>query len=71
METSTARVAAPTIEELHTRATISVAEAGSVLGLGRAASYAAAKRGDIPTIRIGRRLAVPSASLLRLIGHES
>lgn len=62
---------APTIDDLRTRATVSVEEGGAVLGLGRAASYAAAKRGDIPTIRIGRRLAVPSAVLLRLVGHES
>jgi hypothetical protein len=36
-----------------------VPEAGAKLGLGRNASYAAAKRGDIPTIKIGRLLRVP------------
>ncbi|GAA3721089.1 hypothetical protein GCM10022224_103610 [Nonomuraea antimicrobica] len=48
--------------------TISVPRAGELLELGRAASYEAAKRGDIPTIRIGRKLAVPTAKLLALLG---
>ena len=38
---------------------ISITEAGAQLGLNRTASYLAAKRGDIPTIRIGRRVLVP------------
>lgn len=36
-----------------------VPKAGKALGLGRNAAYAAAARGEIPTIRIGRRLLVP------------
>ena len=40
--------------------TISVPEAGRLyFGLGRNASYAAATRGDIPTICIGRLKRVP------------
>jgi len=46
---------------------ISVAEAGKALGLGRNAAYAAAKRGLIPTKRIGRRLVVPLAPLKRML----
>jgi hypothetical protein len=38
---------------------ISVPKAGKAAGLGRSAAYEAAKRGDIPTIRIGGRLLVP------------
>jgi Helix-turn-helix domain len=33
-----------------------VPEAGEMLGLNRNAAYAAAKRGDIPVIRIGKLL---------------
>lgn len=44
-----------------------VAEAGAMLGLGRASSYAAAKRGEIPVIRIGRLLKVPKAALDRML----
>jgi hypothetical protein len=39
---------------------MSVPEAGrTYFGLGRYSSYDAAKRGDIPTIKIGRLLRVP------------
>jgi hypothetical protein len=34
-------------------------------GLGRQASYEAAKRGDIPTIRVGKLLRVPIAAMDR------
>jgi hypothetical protein len=45
-----------------------VEEAGKILGLTRASAFAAAKRGDIPTIRIGKRLIVPRRALERLLG---
>jgi hypothetical protein len=40
-----------------------VEAAGRVFGLSRAAAYRAAKRGDIPTLRLGRRLVVPLPAL--------
>jgi excisionase family DNA binding protein len=45
--------------------TVSVPEAGKWLGIGRNASYEAARRGDIPTIKIGRLLRVPVVALER------
>jgi excisionase family DNA binding protein len=45
--------------------TLSVPEAGRWLGIGRNASYEAARRGEIPTIRIGRLLRVPVVALER------
>ncbi|BEP13275.1 hypothetical protein acdb102_15860 [Acidothermaceae bacterium B102] len=50
------------------RTTISVAEAGLVLGLGRSAAYAAVRRGDIPALRFGRRYVVPTARLQAMLG---
>ena len=44
-----------------------VPEAGEKLGLSRNASYDAAKRGDIPTIKIGRLLKVPKAAFHRML----
>lgn len=44
-----------------------VPEAGAMIGLGRNASYAAAKRGDIPTIKIGKLIRVPKAAFHRLL----
>jgi hypothetical protein len=46
--------------------TLTVPDAGRVyFALGRNASYEAARRGDIPTIRIGRLLRVPVVALER------
>lgn len=42
-------------------------DTGHMLGLGRNATYDAAARGEIPTIRIGRRLLVPRAALERML----
>ncbi len=48
--------------------TLSVPEAGrEYFGLARDASYAAARRGEIPTIRIGRLLRVPVVQLERML----
>jgi excisionase family DNA binding protein len=44
-----------------------VPEAGSLLGLNRNSSYEAAKRGEIPTIKIGKLLKVPKAALHAMI----
>jgi excisionase family DNA binding protein len=46
---------------------ISITEAGTQLGLNRTAAYLAAARGDIPTIRIGRRILVPRHAIDELI----
>ena len=49
------------------RRTISITEAAKVLGVGRNQAYEAARRGEIPTIRIGKRLIVPVAALERML----
>jgi excisionase family DNA binding protein len=49
--------------------TMSVAEAGRWLGVGRNAAYDAARRGEIPTIRVGRLLRVPVAALERKLAE--
>jgi len=52
------------------RQTLNVEEAGKILGLGRRAAYAAARAGEIPSIRIGHRLLVPRRQLERLLEGE-
>jgi excisionase family DNA binding protein len=54
--------------DLAARLTYTVPEAGRRLGVSRGVAYLAAARGEIPTIRIGRRLLVPRAALDRLLG---
>lgn len=55
----------PTKEPL--RKTMSVPEAGAILGVGRNTAYNMAREGVIPTIRLGRRLVVPVVALERLL----
>jgi excisionase family DNA binding protein len=45
-------------------------EVASLLRISRGSAYEAAKRKEIPTIRIGRRLLVPSDALERLLSGE-
>jgi excisionase family DNA binding protein len=48
--------------------TMSVPRAGKkYLGLSRGASYEAAARGEIPTIKIGRLLKVPTRAMERML----
>ena len=49
------------------RKTVSVEEAGRILGISRGAAYAYANAGTIPTIRLGRRILVPKAGLDKLL----
>ena len=52
----------------HTeRLTYTVEEAARRLGIGRGLAYEAVRRGEIPTVRIGRRRLVPCAALDRLL----
>jgi hypothetical protein len=52
------------------RKTISVPEAGrEYFGLSRNSSYEAARRGEIPTIKIGRILRVPVVALERKLAE--
>lgn len=44
--------------------------AGMALNLSRNSAYEAAKRGDIPTIRIGGAIRVPTAALRKMLGME-
>jgi hypothetical protein len=43
---------------------------GPILGLSRDSSNAAAKRGEIPTIRVGRLLRVPVRAIERLLDQS-
>ena len=49
------------------RLTWSVEEASQILGVGRQLGYELARSGQIPTIRLGRRLLVPRAQLQAML----
>jgi excisionase family DNA binding protein len=52
------------------RRTLTVEEAARELGIGRNTAYLAVRRGEIPTISIGRRLLVPRDALERMLAGE-
>jgi excisionase family DNA binding protein len=47
---------------------LSVVQACKLLGISRSVGYRAAASGDLPTLRWGRRVYVPTARLLELLG---
>jgi excisionase family DNA binding protein len=49
-------------------ATYSVPEAAKLLGVGRNQGYDAARRKEIPTIRVGKSLRVPKQLLHQMLG---
>jgi len=51
--------------------TWSVPEAGRKVHLSKNAAYAAARRGEIPTVRFGKKLRVPKAKFLRMFSVQN
>lgn len=49
------------------RLTLTVAEAAYLLGISKSAAYDCVRTGELPAIRMGRRLLVPTKALHELI----
>ncbi len=58
------------LDEIECRVTLGVEEVAALLGLGRTAAYEAARRGEIPSRRLGRRVIVPVPALLDWLGAD-
>ena len=63
MSTDTHHVPAPA-------ETVTVVQAAALLGIGRDLAYRAVASGELPAVRIGRRLVVPLAQLDHLLTGE-
>jgi excisionase family DNA binding protein len=50
--------------------TMTVEQAAELLGLGRSSAYEAVRRGELPALRFGRALRVPTARLRVLLGID-
>ena len=46
-------------------ATLTVEQAAEMLGVSRNSAYAGVARGELPVIRVGKRLLIPRAALQR------
>jgi len=55
------------VDEHHERQTCTVDEAARILGIGRNSAYQAVKRGELPAIRLGRRLVISISALEGLL----
>ncbi len=58
------------MDELHSSPTISVETYAQLMGIGRSLAYNLARDGSIPVIRLGRRLRIPSAAVLKMLDAE-
>ena len=47
--------------------TLTVDETAKILGIGRNSAYEAIARGEIPVVKVGKRLLVPKAALEKLL----
>jgi len=53
--------------DTNERLTLSVNEAAEVLGISRAFAYELVARGELPCLRLGRRVVVPRHALEQLL----
>jgi hypothetical protein len=72
--------ALPTLAQMATSAlvpdpvvkpTMQVGDVAKAIGISRAAAYEGVKSGVIPSIRIGKRIVVPTAAVRRLLQLDS
>lgn len=58
------------IPDAEQQPTMTVEQAGEILGISRASAFKAARTGDLPVIRIGGRILVQTAALRRMLGLD-
>ena len=61
---------AAVLPDPHETPTLRVREAAEVLGVSRATVYEAVRTGQLPNIRLGTLVLVPTAALLRMLSVE-
>ena len=54
-----------------TRRTYHIEEVAKLFGIGRNAAYEAAKRGDFPTIKLGKRIVAPRMAIDRMLDGDT
>lgn len=60
-----------TLDDIRHRATISVEDVASLLGVSRGLAYEAVRAGSIPSLRLGARVLVPVGHLLTVLGAKA
>jgi excisionase family DNA binding protein len=57
--------------ETDNRLVLTVSEAAAALGISRAHAYELVARGELPSLRLGRRIVVPRRGLERLLDGDA
>lgn len=65
------RTTSGAVAPVESRLVFTVEEAATLLGISRSFAYEAVQRGEIPSMRIGKRILVPKAALQRLLDVQS
>lgn len=68
-QAATADAVADALANWRDKPTVTADETAEILRLGRNSTYEGIANGEIPSIRVGRRVLVPTASLRRLLGE--
>ncbi|MFE9328563.1 helix-turn-helix domain-containing protein [Nocardia sp. NPDC052278] len=55
------------LQHLLNEPTVSVPDAARLLGVGRSTVYAAVKSGEVPAIRVGNRVRIPSRWIRQML----
>jgi excisionase family DNA binding protein len=55
---------------MERRLTMTVEEAAEIIGISRTSAYLCAARGELPTLRFGRRVLVLVDPFFSMLGHE-
>jgi len=58
------------VPDPYDKPTMTVEEAGDLMGLSRGSAYKAVRAGEIPVLKVGKRLLVPTARLRGLLGID-
>ena len=56
---------------MPTKITFTVTEAAELLGISRSSAYGCVRRGEIPSLRLGRRVVVPRRAFEALLDGQS
>lgn len=66
----TTQLIARGLPDPRTSPTLTVDETARLLHVSRVSAYNAVQAGEIPSIRVGRRILIPTAALLRMLGQD-
>src|SRR5215211_6748822 len=69
--TEEAMTAAGLLQRVQLPGLLKVEQASALMGISRSAAYRAVAAGDLPSVRFGCRLYVPTVRLLELLGLVS